>query len=93
MVFDSVARYHQELQVEDGVEASQLPHVVISNMEHDSVDLTARKMAEQGRIGMYAWWFFLLLVGVQFSPQAPPCPFVFVATAYHCCALLHSSTS
>ena len=52
MVFDSVARYHQELQVEDGVEASQLPHVVISNMEHDSVDLTARKMAEQGRIGM-----------------------------------------
>ena len=52
MVFDSVARYYAELHAEDGGQGS-LPHVIISNLEHDSVDLTARKMEEQGRIGEY----------------------------------------
>ena len=50
MVFDSVARYYQELHAVDG-EHSSLPHVIISNLEHDSVDLTARKMEELERIG------------------------------------------
>ena len=57
MVFDTVARYYQEFQAEDGMNAA-LPHVVISNLEHDSVDITARKMEEQGKIGKYydvAW--------------------------------------
>ena len=50
MVFDSVARYYRELQAEDGGPSS-LPHIIISNLEHDSVDLTVRKMEEMGRIG------------------------------------------
>jgi cysteine sulfinate desulfinase/cysteine desulfurase-like protein len=52
MVFDSVARYYAELHAEDGGRGS-LPHIIISNLEHDSVDITARKMQQQGRIGEY----------------------------------------
>lgn len=57
MVFDSVARYYAKVHAEDGGRGS-LPHVIISNLEHDSVELTARKMEEQGRIGecYYALW-------------------------------------
>lgn len=28
-----------------------IPHVVISNLEHDSVDLIARELAAKGQIG------------------------------------------
>ena len=50
MVFDSVARYYTDLHAEDSGRGS-LPHIITTNLEHDSVDLTARKMEEQGRIG------------------------------------------
>lgn len=50
MVMDTVARHYQLVRSEDGKNHS-LPHVVISNLEHDSVDVTARKMEELGRIG------------------------------------------
>ena len=52
MVFDTVARHYQDLRASDGAPRS-LPHVIISNLEHDSVDLTAKKMEELGRIGMW----------------------------------------
>lgn len=51
MVFDTVARHYQDLHASDG-EPQSLPHFVISNLEHDSVDLTAKKMEELGKIGM-----------------------------------------
>lgn len=50
MVFDSVARYYRELHAED-IGPNSLPHIIISNLEHDSVELTARKMEEMGMIG------------------------------------------
>ena len=52
MVFDTVARHYHQLHASDKGQGS-LPHVVITNLEHDSVDLTARKMAEMGRIGKW----------------------------------------
>ena len=60
MVFDSVSRYYRELHAEDGVHCS-LPHVVISNLEHDSVDLTAEKMKELGKIGQYLHVLYTLV--------------------------------
>ena len=52
MVFDTVARHYQDLHASDP-EPRSLPHFIISNLEHDSVDLTARKMEELERIGMW----------------------------------------
>lgn len=74
MVFDSVARYYGELHAEDSGQSS-LPHIIISNLEHDSVDITARKMEQQGRIGEYyfiSWsgklsWFFVLSLSIILS--------------------------
>ena len=74
MVFDSVARYYAELHAEDGGQSS-LPHVIISNLAHDSVDITARKMEQQGRIGEYyfvSWsgkpsWFFVISLSIILS--------------------------
>ena len=66
MVFDTVTRYYQELQTEDGVNAT-LPHMVISNMEHDSVDITARKMEEQGKIGKCVLRYYLEGCGPNLS--------------------------
>lgn len=51
MVFNTVARYYQQFCAVDGM-CKSLPHIIISNLEHDSVDLTVRKMEELGRIGM-----------------------------------------
>lgn len=60
MVFDSVARYYAELHAEDGGQGS-LPHVIISNLEHDSVDLTTRKMEEMGRVGKYQYNNYIMV--------------------------------
>ena len=57
MVFDSTARYffdHVRSDSEGGRSASGeggRPHVVITNLEHDSVSLTVQKMEEQRKIG------------------------------------------
>ena len=47
MVFDSIAKHHH---YQCG--SQSLPHVIISNLEHDSVELTAREMEKNGRIGI-----------------------------------------
>ena len=44
MVFDSIARHYRNTR-------GEMPHVVVSNIEHDSVSLTVQKMQEQGKIG------------------------------------------
>lgn len=46
MVFYSVARYYSECVFNTG-----LPHIIISNLEHDSVDLTVREMVDRKLIG------------------------------------------
>ena len=61
MVFDSVARYYTDLHAEDSGQGS-LPHIITTNLEHDSVDLTARKMEEQGRIGQLLFLFVVTVL-------------------------------
>ena len=66
MVFDTVARHYQDLHASDG-ESQSIPHFIISNLEHDSVDLTAKKMEELGRIGM---WPNTTIVYAQYHTHA-----------------------
>ena len=57
MVFDSAARHFDRVRSEagggegGGGEGGR-PHVIITNLEHDSVSLTVQKMEEQGKIGV-----------------------------------------
>ena len=46
MVFDSVVRYFTAKN--DGVKH---PHVIITNLEHDSISMTVQKMQEQNKTG------------------------------------------
>ena len=45
MVLDSVLRHCSTMS------DSSLPHVVISNLEHDSIELTVRELETRGKIG------------------------------------------
>ncbi len=45
MVLDSVLRHYSSTS------DSSLPHVVISNLEHDSIDLTVRELESRGKLG------------------------------------------
>ena len=51
MVFDSVIRYWNDLSREGGVASEGKPHIIISNLEHDSVVLCVRRLEKEGRVG------------------------------------------
>lgn len=42
---------HSVASLRTGV-GNSLPHVIISNLEHDSIDLAAKKLQKLGYIGM-----------------------------------------
>lgn len=54
MVFNTVVRHYRQLEAVDGRQTNSLPHIITTNLEHDSVDLTVRKMKEHGEIGTFA---------------------------------------
>ena len=66
MVFDSAARhFFDHVKSEGGGGEGGRPHVVITNLEHDSVSLTVQKMEEQGKIGMSGSAMFCASVYMQ----------------------------
>ena len=56
MVFYSVARHYSE-----HVSNTGLPHIIISNLEHDSVDLTIREMVDRKQVGELSSHYFSLV--------------------------------
>ena len=56
LVFHSVTQYWNVLSKEGGVVGGVArPHIITSNLEHDSVQLCVRKMEAEGQIGQADW--------------------------------------
>lgn len=51
MVLDSVIRYWRDPSRQDGVVAEGKPHVITSNLEHDSVIVCVKRLEKEGHIG------------------------------------------
>lgn len=51
MVLDSILRYWRDPSRQDGVVAKGRPHVITSNLEHDSVIVCVRRWEKEGHIG------------------------------------------
>ena len=51
MVFDSAIRYWNDQSRLGGVATEGKPHIITSNLEHDSVDLCVRRLEEEGHAG------------------------------------------
>ena len=51
MVFDSAIRYWNDRSSQGGVATVGKPHIITTNLEHDSVDLCVRRHREEGHAG------------------------------------------
>lgn len=51
MVLDSVLCYWRDPSRQDGVVAEGKPHVITSNLEHDSVIVCVKRLEKEGHIG------------------------------------------
>ena len=51
MVLDSAIRYWNDQSRRGGVAIERKPHIIITNLEHDSVDLCVRRLEEEGHAG------------------------------------------
>ena len=51
MVFDSAIRYWNDQLRRGGVLTEGKPHMITTNLEHDSVDLCVRRHQEEGHAG------------------------------------------
>lgn len=51
MVLDSAVRYWRDPSRLEGVVAEGKPHVITSNLEHDSVMLCVKRLEEEDHIG------------------------------------------
>lgn len=55
MVFDSVMRFWRDsVSGREGGDIERRPHVIISNLEHDSIAKTARRLEKDGLAGIYS---------------------------------------
>lgn len=51
MVFDSIVRYWNDPARTDGVTVEGKPHIITSNLEHDSVVLCLKRLEKEGHAG------------------------------------------
>ena len=51
MVFDSAIRYWSDQSRRGGMTIERKPHIITTNLEHDSVDLCVRRLEEEGHVG------------------------------------------
>ena len=58
LVFNSCIEHYRRLYPK----SDQLPHIVTSNLEHDSVMLTVEEMRANGKIGLNALQSFMFAV-------------------------------
>ena len=51
MVFHSAIHYWNDRARQGGVATGEKPHIITSNLEHDSVDLCVRQLEKEGLTG------------------------------------------